>query len=83
MGFSAGTGGPASVSIWFATFPSNQRLDRSAHFGLVAEFAGPANSSRFPSGLRPATAAEAAWNKRVDIALMICRAMDAGQLQRS
>jgi len=46
-------------------------------------FAGPANSSRFPSGLRPATAAEAAWNKRVDIALMTCRAMDAGQLQRS
>jgi hypothetical protein len=47
------------------------------------QFAGPANSSRFPSGLPPATAAEAAWNKRVDIALMTCRAMDAGQLQRS
>ena len=39
--------------------------------------------SEYPTNLRPATAAEAAWNKRVDIALMTCRAMDAGQLQRS
>ncbi len=39
--------------------------------------------SAYPIDLRPATAAEAAWNKRVDIALMTCRAMNAGQLQRS
>lgn len=46
--------------------------------------AGPGTQlSGYPTNLRPATAAEAAWHKRVDMALMTCRAMDAGQLQRS